>query len=169
MKRTIRILIVILISGVLLFGIFAAMILQNARYDRVCSANSTAMTYYRYFTNGSIDLSQFTDIPKQGEHYVLGKNDGYQNFTAYAGDLLAHDTVLLGSPSTSPDSYWAVRIKDGTITESWSSKYRLEEKQLHSYTEQEQMEQALFWENSAETRIIGYYSVNDAASELSHE
>ncbi|MBR6617252.1 MAG: hypothetical protein IKL00_05180 [Oscillospiraceae bacterium] len=169
MKRTIKTLTVCVISVLLLCGIFAAMILQNARYDRVCSANSTAVTYYHYFTNGTIDLSKFTSIPKEGEYYVLGKNDGYQNYTAYAGDLLAHDTVLLGSHSTSPDSYWAVRIKDGTITESWSSKYRLEEKQLHSYTEQEQMKQARFWEDPDETRIIGYYSVKDDAPQPDHE
>jgi len=166
MKKAIKILSVSLISVVLLCGISAVMILQNAKYDRVCSANSTAMTCYHYFTNGSIDLSQLTNIPKQGEYYVLGENDSYQNFTAYAGDLFSCDTVLMGNASTSPDIYWAIRIKNGTITELWSSKYQLEETQLRSYTTQEQMKQARFWESPDETRIIGYYSINDSASDM---
>lgn len=61
----------------------------------------------------------------------------------------------------SANDYWAIRIKNGIVVEAWLSNYPLNITQLSAYTQEEQRKQIHLFEKFSESKIIGYYCVQE--------
>ncbi|MDE6797900.1 MAG: hypothetical protein K2J36_07810 [Ruminococcus sp.] len=90
-----------------------------------------ARIHYNYFTNGLIELDNYSDINVIGENYIFGECRDFTNYTAYKGDSVKSDTLLFGAGTEKPDGYWAVKIIDGDVKETWASNYPLKKEQLN--------------------------------------
>ena len=153
-KFMIMFLIVLPILCIVFFFIITLSLRNNHGF--VTAANMNAKVYYKYFTNGQINLNVIDNFGKDGTFYIYGECADYESFTAYSGDGFKENKLIYGSPSQ-PTGYWAIKIQDGTITAAWSSNYPLNENQLIPYSIEEQEKQANLFDKSTNTKIIGYY------------
>ena len=100
------------------------------------------------------------ELPEKGTYYMTGECYNYDYYLAYAGDIFEQDTVIFGNAQDKINGYWAIRIDNGVITESWFSNYKLNKKQLCPYSIKEQKKQMHLFDDISKTHMIGYYSVD---------
>ena len=125
---------------------------------RIALINSSAMHHYNSFTNGLIEFDNYPDININGENYILGECRDYFNYSAYKGNSVKSDTLIYGAEKEKANGYWAVKIVDGKVKETWASNYPLKKEQL---TEKKinlnPLEIILTSLKIHKTQFIGYY------------
>lgn len=92
--------------------------------------NSSAMHHYKSFTNGLIELGNYPDINVDGENYIFGECQDCFYYNAYKGDSVKSDILIYGTEKAKANGYWAVKIVDGEVKETWASNYPLQKEQL---------------------------------------
>lgn len=123
--------IIIVFSVVLTLMLLIYPISEHSIKGKIALINSLARIHYNYFTNGLIELDNYSDINVIGENYIFGECRDFTNYTAYKGDSVKSDTLLFGAGTEKPDGYWAVKIIDGDVKETWASNYPLKKEQLN--------------------------------------
>lgn len=100
------------------------------------------------------------NIPEQGVYYVLGDCSDDGSYRAFKNDFINDDKIIYGNDFETGSIYWAIKIKNGKIIESWSSYYPLQEKQLVEYSEEEQLKELTIIKKFNKSKLIGYYKNN---------
>ncbi|MBD5158776.1 MAG: hypothetical protein HDT23_00820 [Ruminococcus sp.] len=126
MKKIITVFSVVLTLMLIIYPIS-----EHSIKGKIASINSLARIHYNSFTNGLIELADYSDINLNGESYIFGECRDFTNYTAYQGDSVKSDTLLFGAGTENPDGYWAVKIIDGDVKETWASNYSLKKEQLY--------------------------------------
>lgn len=134
------------------------MISEHVEKDKRYSINIDAKNCYNIMS--SCVQNNTLELPEKGTYYMTGECYNYDYYLAYAGDIFEQDTVIFGNAQDKINGYWAIRIDNGVITESWFSNYKLNKKQLRPYSIKEQKKQMHLFDDISKTRMIGYYSVD---------
>lgn len=103
---------------------------EHSIKSKISLINSSARIHYNSFTNGLIELDNYPDINLNGENYILGECRGYLSYSVYKGDSVKSDILIYGAEKGKADGYWAVKIIDGEVEETWSSDCPLKKEQL---------------------------------------
>lgn len=154
-KKLLIIFLVVLPISCIVFFFMITLSLRN-NHSFVTAANMNAKVYYKYFTNGQINLNVIDNFGKDGTFYIYGECTDYESFTAYSGDVVKENKLIYGFESP-PTNYWAIKVHNGTVVAAWSSNFPLKEEQLVAYSIEEQEKQANLFDKSTNTKIIGYY------------
>ncbi|MDE6666463.1 MAG: hypothetical protein K2K14_09845 [Ruminococcus sp.] len=121
---------------IIIFSVVSALILllyaisEHSIKGKISSINSSAMIHYKSFTNGLIELDKYPDINVDGENYISGECRDFLNYSAYKGDSVKSDILIYGAEKEKANGYWAVKIIDGEVKETWASNYPLKKEQL---------------------------------------
>lgn len=134
------------------------MISEHVEKDKRYVINVYAENCYNIMSSCVRDNS--LELPEKGTYYMTGECYNYDYYLAYAGDIFEQDTVIFGNAQDKINGYWAIRIDNGVITESWFSNYKLNKKQLRPYSIKEQKKQMHLFDDISKTHMIGYYSVD---------
>ncbi len=149
---------VIVFSIVLTLILIVYAISEHSVRGKIALINSSAMRHYNSFTNGLIELDNYPDINVDGENYILGECRDYFNYSVYKGDSVKSDILIYGAEKEKVNGYWAVKIIDGEVKETWASNYPLKKEQL---TEQQinlnPLETILTSLRIYKPQFIGYY------------
>jgi len=121
---------IIVFSIVLTLILIVYAISEHSVRGKIDLINSSAMHHYNSFTNGLIELDNYSDINVNGENYILGECRNYFNYSAYKGDSVKSDILIYGAEKEKANGYWAVKIIDGEVKETWASNYPLKKEQL---------------------------------------
>ncbi|MDE5557219.1 MAG: hypothetical protein K2J32_05930 [Ruminococcus sp.] len=103
---------------------------EHSVKGKIALINSSAMHHYKSFTNGLIELDNYPDINVDGENYILGECRDCFYYSAYKGDSVKSDILIYGAEKEKANGYWAVKIIDGEVKETWASNYPLKKEQL---------------------------------------
>lgn len=147
----------------IILSVLALVVLYSCRRNyfitHVNSMNTMAGQNYSVIIN----LSNYKDkitIPKEGIHYIFGEcNYNGSSYKFYKNDFIKNDIIIYGEEFDDAKYYFAFKIENGEITESWASMYSLEIQQLVPYTIKEQMRYMPFIKKFNYSKVIGYYSV----------
>lgn len=121
---------------IIIFSVVSALILplyaisEHSIKGKIALINSAAMHHYNSFTNGLIELDNYSDINVEGENYILGECRDCFYYNAYKGDSVKSDILIYGAEKEKANGYWAVKIIDGEVKETWASNYPLKKEQL---------------------------------------
>lgn len=77
-----------------------------------------------------IELGNYPDINVDGENYIFGECQDCFYYNAYKGDSVKSDILIYGKEKAKANGYWAVKIVDGEVKETWASNYPLQKEQL---------------------------------------
>ena len=69
--------------------------------------------------------------------------------------------IIFGEEFELAEFYWAFKIENGEITESWASAYPLKIEHLVPYTIKEQMRYMPLIKRFNYSKMIGYYNVKE--------
>ena len=158
-KRIFKLIIGFILILVIVLLFFAITFSGEIKTDKISSINIKAQTQYKIFEEYTDDILKELNVPEKGTYYITGECYDCEYYLAYAGDILEHDTVVYGNIQDEINGYWAIRIDNGVVTESWFSNYKLNEDQLRPYSIKEQKKQMHLFDKLSKTRMIGYYSV----------
>ena len=127
----------------IVFSVLALGVLYSCRrhyfITHVNSMNTMAGQNYSVVINFS-DYKKLVNMPKEGIHYILGECNGNgSSYRIYKNDFIKNDMIIFGEEFELAEFYWAFKIENGEITESWASAYPLKIEQLVPYTIKEQM------------------------------
>lgn len=164
MKRNIRqfkylklILMIISILFVLSFS-FLFIIRRDQFRNHIKAMNINAGVHYKIinsFSNYDVKLN----IPEQGTYYIFGDCSDAGTYRVFKNDFIENDKIIYGKEFEISQIYWAMKIENGKIIESWSSYYPLKEEQLIEYTEKEQLKYLTVIKKFNKSKLIGYYKV----------
>lgn len=158
----------ICISLIIIFGIFSVFVLwvyysfnRSNFKSYVNSMNTMAGQNYSVVINFS-DYKKLVNMPKEGIHYILGECNGNgSSYRIYKNDFIKNDMIIFGEEFELAEFYWAFKIENGEITESWASAYPLKIEQLVPYTIKEQMRYMPLIKRFNYSKVIGYYNVKE--------
>lgn len=150
---------------VIMFFTFGIALSGKIKIDKVSSINKKAQNQYMIFAENEDYIFEKLNIPENGIFYITGECHDYEYYLAYAGNLFTRDKVVYGNAKDEINGYWAIKIENGIITETWFSNYLLKESQLISYSIKEQKRQMHLFDTLAETETVGYYSSNETENE----
>lgn len=149
---------------IIIFSVIAVLILQlyaiseHSVKGEISSVKSSAMHHYRTFTNGLIEFDKYPDINLDGENYISGECRNCFYYSAYKGDSVKSDILIYGAEKEKADGYWAVKIIDGEVKETWASNYPLKKEQLtEKQTTLNPLETILTSLKIYNPQFIGYY------------
>lgn len=125
LKRSIIIFFIILTLILIVYPIS-----EHSVKGKMSLINSSARHHYKSFTNGLIELGNYPDINVDGENYILGECQDCFYYNAYKGDSVKSDILIYGTGTEKVNGYWAVKIVDGEVKETWASNYPLKKEQL---------------------------------------
>ncbi len=158
MKSVKRIMISILffiLFGIILMGI---MIGPNIKRDKVLYLNNGARNVYNELTK-CIDL--LDDKNNDEEMYFFGKINDNNDIILYDTKNNEISTLVSFSNISCPNSYWAICIKNGMISECWFAFHKIEKEELHFYSVEEQKNTMGLFEDPNTSDVVGYYKNPD--------
>lgn len=152
MKRTVKVVVVILLLLCIVFLMFGIVIGSNVKRDKVLYFNNTAKNFYEVISKTPNFHEVFSDNQKE---FFLGESTNNNDIILY------NDTGnIIVSQGNAPYSsgYWAVKVTDNTPVEFWFSTHPLTISDLRPYSVEEQNSTMKFFENASESRVVGYYA-----------
>lgn len=155
-KIIVRLFALILLFLFIVFVLFGVIIYPTILNNKVATINKKAKNHFNFFTAYYKDLSHVIDLPDNGTFYIVGENADNSYYLAYSGDNIQTETVIYGNKQKI-NGYWAIKITDNKIVQAWASNYPLSKEQLIDYSIKKQKKQFSLFENTMNTKAIGYY------------
>ena len=159
-KTAVKIFALMFLFLIIIFILFGVIIYPTILNNKVATINKKAKNHYNFFTAYYKDLSHIIDLPNKGSFYIIGENTDNSYYLAYSGDNIQTETIIYGNKQEI-NGYWAIKITDNKIVQAWASNYPLSKEQLIDYSIKEQKKQFSLFENTMETRAIGYYGISN--------
>lgn len=126
--------------------------------NKISLIKSSARHHYNSFTNGLIEFNNYPDINVEGESYIFGECYDYLNYSAYKENSVKSDILIYGAEKVKANGYWAVKIIDGEVKETWASNYPLKKEQLtEKQIDLSPLEKILTLLKIYKPQFIGYY------------
>jgi len=158
----------ICIALIIIFGIFSVFLFwvyysfRRSNFKTyINSMNTMAGQNYSVVINFS-DYKKAINVPKEGIHYIFGECNGNgKSYRIYKNDFIKNDMIIFGEEFELAEFYWAFKIENGEITESWASAYPLKNEQLVPYIIKEQMRYMPLIKRFNYSKVIGYYNVTE--------
>ncbi|WP_164169382.1 hypothetical protein [Ruminococcus flavefaciens] len=164
-RKTHKFLIILLLIGAVAVSAMALAVL-NSIYRKqfssyVHSLNAGAASAFKV-----MELSdEFTVIlngTEEGvDRFIYGDRSVDGSYVAYQGAFIAKDMLIFGEPYSEPSTYWAARVVDKKVMEVWFSEFPLGQKDLHTYSFDEQMAEYRFLQKFRESGAVGYYRADN--------
>ena len=148
---------VFILFGVILMGI---MIGPNIKRDKVLYLNNSARNIYNELTKCIVSIDDEYKI--DGENtYFFGEINENNDIILYNAKKNEMSTLVSFSNISCPNSYWAICIKNGMISECWFAFHKIEKEELHFYSVEEQKNTMGLFEDLNTSDVVGYYKNPD--------
>lgn len=150
--------VILLLLGIcfLLFGIIIGPGIQK---DKVLYFNNTAKNFYEVISQTPNVQKVFSENPSE---FLLGESAHYNDIILYN---TAGNRIISQGNAPYSGGYWAMKVADNTPVEVWFSTHPLNQDDLRPYSVEEQNSAMRLFEDVSDSRVIGYYVLNNPKSE----